>query len=150
MTLFFKKNMKLIKIASGKKIIRISRSEWKSIGKTTGWINAYSDLSSTLLNTLPVTFFKYEDNNKPVYAIDKTNVPLEKTYSALETKVSYRWDKSAKENKASNYSSEVYVMEIIDLATNENIEMDVLMSLSEKDYLKLVNRIQDDIGKQIK
>jgi len=30
--------MKLIKTASGKKTIRVSKSEWESIGKTAGWM----------------------------------------------------------------------------------------------------------------
>jgi len=30
--------MKLIKTASGKQTIKISKSEWKAIGKTTGWM----------------------------------------------------------------------------------------------------------------
>jgi DNA-directed RNA polymerase subunit M/transcription elongation factor TFIIS len=39
-------NMRLIKTASGKKTVKISKSEWQSIGKTAGWYdegNGYDD-----------------------------------------------------------------------------------------------------------
>ena len=34
--------MKVIKTASGKKRIKINKSEWKSIGKTAGWLSGPS------------------------------------------------------------------------------------------------------------
>ena len=35
--------MKLIKTASGKRTIKMSKSEWKSIGKTAGWMKTAND-----------------------------------------------------------------------------------------------------------
>ena len=35
--------MKIIKTASGKKTIKMSKSEWQSIGKTAGWVEAMGD-----------------------------------------------------------------------------------------------------------
>ena len=35
--------MKIIKTASGKKTIKMSRKEWESIGKTAGWADEWGD-----------------------------------------------------------------------------------------------------------
>jgi hypothetical protein len=40
--------MKLIKTASGKKTIKMSRSEWESLGKTYGWIRESREASDGL------------------------------------------------------------------------------------------------------
>lgn len=41
--------MKLVKTASGKQQIKISKSEWEGIGKTAGWMK----ISSSLLEDIP-------------------------------------------------------------------------------------------------
>ena len=51
--------MKIIKTASGKKRIKISKKEWKAIGKKAGWmktaINGDDDYYNQMINSRPAT-----------------------------------------------------------------------------------------------
>ncbi len=40
--------MKLLKTASGKRTIKISKKEWRSIGKKAGWMASYEDSPDNL------------------------------------------------------------------------------------------------------
>ena len=50
-------NIKLIKSASGKKSIKISKSSWEEIGRTAGWLNKEADASYVNVQTLISVWF---------------------------------------------------------------------------------------------
>lgn len=45
--------MKLVKTASGKRKIKISKSEWASIGKTAGWLGGEQSLTTVIQKLAP-------------------------------------------------------------------------------------------------
>lgn len=67
--------MKLVKTASGKQTVKISKAEWLSIGKTTGWMKTAKDRDSYVYkdHLIEMEVDKEPDNIKANYFVTKPN-----------------------------------------------------------------------------
>jgi len=110
--------MKIIKTASGKKTIKISKKEWTSIGKKAGWMDAEVDASEQYLNLYENIFnSSLERGTKETMA---KQVALESVLSTLLNKLSsdvnalllYGEDSELDSHPVQNENPEGYVKEL--------------------------------------
>jgi hypothetical protein len=87
--------MKLVKTASGKRQIKISKKEWMDIGKTAGWMKEaqYEDATPYLMRSSKEDWEKYDPNDYAdgyylVNDLDERLIggPFENEIQAIEAK----------------------------------------------------------------
>ena len=100
--------MKLIKTASGKKQIKMSRKEWESIGKKAGWDDSYPELANytpkqkafyldkryrgkdgTMYNYMEL---EKMDADEHLYELMDSDPSNEKSYERIIASLQKRWD----------------------------------------------------------
>ena len=84
--------MKIIKTASGKKSIKISKKEWQSIGKTAGWLENKTEtdqIISKIMNNLLDYFGKGQIKNNSFEIYDESLGACWIQVSYLENNIIY-------------------------------------------------------------
>jgi len=123
--------MKIVRTASGKQTVKISKSEWQSIGKTAGWISAEATSLYTTIN-YPLTVKMKTGGGEVTYDI---SVSIEITEVVNEGKGPYEYWGDTGVDKGSDYIQD---FEVKDVESNEGIEF------SDETKQKIIAILEND------
>lgn len=119
--------MKIVKTASGKQAIKLSKKEWQSIGKKAGWMRESGDIIQ-----FPDSFQKYENSDEVAFS-DKELIHYQDIMDFMEDIDKYRFYKGMKDVYKMRYFEEMSIPNISERTgrSEESVKSFIIRLLKE-------------------